>query len=190
MNPSKLSQVLKMSSVVAAICVLVASLPIKAQEVQRQIVQPTPEILSVPCFDGGGSGGWMYENLPDEYFPVGLVAANQWPTRSVRDHPMYNSEAPWNKYATCVIVPASQPTSIAQSTPEILSVPCFDGGGSGGWMYENLPNEYFPVGLVAANQWPTHSLPDHPMYSSDEPWNKYATCVIVPASSALANEAD
>ena len=71
-------------------------------------VQSVPEIISVPCFDGGGSGGWMYENLPDEYFPLGFISANQWPIRSVSDHPMYNPDAPWNKYATYVVVPANQ----------------------------------------------------------------------------------
>lgn len=108
MNPYKLSQALKTSSVLAAICVLAASYSVKAQEAPWRNVQSTPEILSVPCVDGGGSGGWMYEDLPDEYFPIGLVSANQWPTRSVADHPMYNPDSPWNKYATCVIVPANQ----------------------------------------------------------------------------------
>ena len=182
MSLYKLSQSLKISSVLAAICVLAVSHPVQAQEAQGRNVQSTPEILSVPCFDGGGSGGWMYGSLPDEYFPLGLIAANQWPLRSVADHPMYNPDAPWNKYATCVIVPASQPKNVAQATPEILSVPCFDGGGSGGWMYEGLPDEYFPLGLIAVNQWPVHSVADHPMYISDSPRSKYATCVIVPAS--------
>ena len=109
MNFCKVSQPLKISSVLAVICVLAASYPVKAQETQEQNVQPTPEILSVPCFDGGGSGGWMYEGLPDEYFPLGLIAANEWPLRSVADHPMYNPDAPWNKYATCIIVPANRP---------------------------------------------------------------------------------
>ena len=185
MNFCKVSQPLKISSVLAVICVLAASYPVKAQETQEQNVQSAPEILSVPCFDGGGSGGWMYEGLPDEYFPLGLITANEWPLRSVADHPMYNPDAPWNKYATCIIVPASQPSleaNTVQPTPEILSVPCFDGGGSGGWMYEGLPDEYFPLGLITANEWPLRSVADHPMYNPDAPWNKYATCIIVPAN--------
>ena len=109
MNFCKVSQSLKISSVLATICVLAASYPVKAQETQEQNIQSTPEILSVPCFDGGGSGGWMYEGLPDEYFPLGLITANEWPLCSVADHPMYNPDAPWNKYATCIIVPANRP---------------------------------------------------------------------------------
>lgn len=109
MSLCKLSQALKISSVPAAICILAASYPVKAQEAWGQNVQSTPEILSVPCVNGGGSGGWMYEGLPDEYFPLGLITANQWPTRSVADHPMYDPSASWNTYATCIIVPARQP---------------------------------------------------------------------------------
>lgn len=165
----------------AAICILAASYPVGAQEVRGKNIQSTPAVLSVPCVDGGGSGGWMYEDLPNEYFPLGLITANQWPTRSVTDHPMYDPEASWNKYATCIIVPAYQPTNAAQSTTEILSVPCVDGGGSGGWMYENLPDEYFPLGLITANQWPLRSVADHPMYDPEAAWNTYATCIIVPA---------
>ena len=184
MNFYKLSQALKISSLPAVICILAASYPVQAQEIGGQNIQATPGILSVPCFDGGGSGGWMYEGLPDEYFPIGLITANQWPLRSVADHPMYNPDAPWNRYATCIIVPANQPTDIVQATPGILSVPCFDGGGSGGWMYEGLPDEYFPIGLITANQWPLRSVADHPMYNPDAPWNKYATCIIVPANQS------
>jgi hypothetical protein len=75
---------------------------------ETDATQSTPGMLSVPCVNGGGSGGWMYENLPDEYFPLGLISANQWPLRSVPDHPMYDPDSPWDKYATCVIVPANQ----------------------------------------------------------------------------------
>ena len=75
---------------------------------ETNTAQSTPGILSVPCFDGGGSGGWMYEDLPAEYFPLGLISANEWPLRSASEHPMYNPDAPWNKYATCVVVPANQ----------------------------------------------------------------------------------
>lgn len=108
MNFYKLSHALKVSSILAAACVLAAPYPVKAQEDRRQSVQSTPQILSVPCVDGGGSGGWMYEGLPDKYFPLGLITANQWPSRSTSDHPMYDPDASWNTYATCVIVPARQ----------------------------------------------------------------------------------
>jgi len=67
------------------------------------------ETLAVPCFNGGGSGGWMYNNLPDHYFPVGLIAVNEYPIRNVKNHPFYNPNHPWEKYATCVIVPAKYP---------------------------------------------------------------------------------
>ena len=184
MNLYKLFQALKISSLPAVIYILAACYPVKAQKTGGQNIQSTPGILSVPCVDGGGSGGWMYEGLPDEYFPLGLITANQWPLRAVADHPMYNPNAPWNKYATCIIVPANQPTDIVQSTPGILSVPCVDGGGSGGWMYEGLSDEYFPLGLITANQWPLRAVADHPMYDPNAPWNTYATCIIVPANQS------
>ena len=185
MNFCRVSQSSKISSVLAVTFVLTASYSVKAQETQWQTVQSTPEILSVPCFDGGGSGGWMYEGLPDEYFPFGLIAANEWSLRSVSNHPMYNPNAPRTKYATCIIVPARQPAleaNTVQPTPAILSVPCFDGGGSGGWMYEGLPTEYFPLGLIAVNEWSLRSVSDHPMYNPNAPRNKYATCIVVPAN--------
>jgi hypothetical protein len=66
--------------------------------------------LSVPCFDGGGSGGWMFgEEMPEHYFPIGIITVNGWPLRSIPDHPMYNPDAPWNEYGTCIIVPAKYP---------------------------------------------------------------------------------
>ena len=185
MNFCRVSQSSKISLVLAVTFVLTASYSVKAQEAQWQAVQPTPAILSVPCFNGGGSGGWMYEGLPDEYYPLGLITTNSWPLRSVSDHPMYNPNAPQNKYATCIIVPATQlalDVNATQPTPAILSIPCFDGGGSGGWMYEGLPDEYYPLGLIAANEWPLRSVSDHPMYNPDAPQNKYATCIVVPAS--------
>ena len=65
--------------------------------------------LSVPCVNGGGSGGWMYEDLPGHYFPLGLINVNEWPLRSISDHPMYEPDVPWNTYGTCIIVPAKYP---------------------------------------------------------------------------------
>jgi len=67
------------------------------------------ETVAVPCFNGGGSGGWMYNNLPKHYFPLGLITVNETPIRSIKAHPDYNPNAPWNKYGTCVIVPAKYP---------------------------------------------------------------------------------
>jgi len=58
------------------------------------------ETLAVPCFNGGGSGGWMYKGFPKHYFPVGLIKVNETPLRSVKDHPMYDPRAPWNRYGT------------------------------------------------------------------------------------------
>ncbi len=71
--------------------------------------QASAETLAVPCVNGGGSGGWMYENLPSHYFPLGLITVNEWPLRSINTHPNYDPKAPWNKYGTCVIVPAKYP---------------------------------------------------------------------------------
>lgn len=67
------------------------------------------ETLAVPCVNGGGSGGWMFKNLPDHYFPLGLIKVNESPVRSIKKHPMYVPNVPTNKYGTCVIVPAKYP---------------------------------------------------------------------------------
>ncbi|MEM6256643.1 MAG: hypothetical protein AAF215_10885 [Cyanobacteria bacterium P01_A01_bin.123] len=65
--------------------------------------------LSVPCVNGSGSGGWMYEDLPTHYFPLGLITVNEWPLRSIPDHPMYDTNASWSTYGTCIIIPAKYP---------------------------------------------------------------------------------
>jgi len=67
------------------------------------------ETLAVPCVNGGGSSGWMYNSLPKHYFPLGLIAVNETPIRNVKNHPDFNPNYPWQKYATCVIVPAKYP---------------------------------------------------------------------------------
>jgi len=65
------------------------------------------EIITVPCYDGGGSGGWMFsDRLPKKYFPLTIVAVNEVPLRSIKDHPMYDPKAPWNKYGYCAVVPS------------------------------------------------------------------------------------
>ena len=67
------------------------------------------EVISVPCVNGGGSGGWMLGgNLPKEYFPVVILGINQWVPRSVEAHPFYDPKATWNKYGTCAIAPSRQ----------------------------------------------------------------------------------
>jgi hypothetical protein len=73
------------------------------------VTEQQSTILSVPCVNGGGSGGWMYEGLPEHYFPIGLVTVNEWPLRSIPEHSMYDPEATWNEYGTCIIVPAKYP---------------------------------------------------------------------------------
>lgn len=94
MKPQLKAQTL---NVVLSVVVLLLALPAAA------------ETLAVPCVNGGGSGGWTFENLPSDYFPLGLITVNETPLRSVKDHPFYDSKAPWNKYGTCVIVPARYP---------------------------------------------------------------------------------
>ena len=72
--------------------------------------QASAETIAIPCVNGGGSGGWMYsENLPSRYFPLGVITVNEWPLRSIATHPMYDRKAPWNKYGTCIVVPARYP---------------------------------------------------------------------------------
>ncbi|MBD1848477.1 hypothetical protein [Leptolyngbya sp. FACHB-711] len=73
------------------------------------ITPPQSAILSVPCVNGGGSGGWMYQNLPEHYFPIGLITVNEWSPRSIPEHSMYDPEALWSQYGTCIIVPARYP---------------------------------------------------------------------------------
>ena len=67
------------------------------------------ETLAVPCVNGGGSGGWMFKNLPDHYFPLRLITVNESPVRSIERHPMFVPNVLTNKYGTCVIVPARYP---------------------------------------------------------------------------------
>jgi hypothetical protein len=74
------------------------------------IKKPDSATLSVPCVNGGGSGGWMYQpGMPEHYFPLGLINVNEWPLRSESKHPMYDPSNQRNKYATCIIVPAKYP---------------------------------------------------------------------------------
>ena len=65
--------------------------------------------LAVPCVNGGGSGGWMYSNLPDHYFPLKLIKINKLPPSSIKVHPMYTPNISTNKYGTCIVIPAKYP---------------------------------------------------------------------------------
>lgn len=68
------------------------------------------DIINVPCFDGGGSGGWMFEpGLPEKYFPISILKVQQWPLRSYPDHPMYEPGNEFAKYGTCSIIPSDHP---------------------------------------------------------------------------------
>jgi len=67
------------------------------------------DTISVPCFNGGGSGGWMFgENVSKKYFPVVIIGINQWKPGMAKEHPDYDPAAPWNKYGTCAIVPSHE----------------------------------------------------------------------------------
>jgi hypothetical protein len=76
---------------------------------QINITKPGSTTLAVPCVDGGGSGGWMFEGLPEHYFPLGMISVDEWPLRAIEKHPMYDPKSRWNRYGTCVIVPSKYP---------------------------------------------------------------------------------
>ena len=65
--------------------------------------------LSVPCVNGGGSGGWMFNNLPDYYFPLKIIKINKLPPSSIKKHPMYVPNVFTNGYGTCIVIPAKYP---------------------------------------------------------------------------------
>ncbi|MFY7873390.1 MAG: hypothetical protein ACOVQL_13585 [Limnohabitans sp.] len=68
------------------------------------------DILNVPCFNGGGSGGWMFEpGLPKEYFPIAILNIQRWAIRNYPNHPMYEPDHKTAQYATCSIVPSNHP---------------------------------------------------------------------------------
>ena len=63
------------------------------------------EIINVPCFDGGGSAGWVHtEDLPRSYYPMVLLGVSQLKPGDFQSHPMYNeftSRDPRNKFGYC-----------------------------------------------------------------------------------------
>ena len=77
--------------------------------------QALAEVVSLPCFNFGGSGGLMFgkqhkgEEIPRHWFPLVVVEVQEYPLRSRKDHPYYNQEKPEGLYATCAVVPARYP---------------------------------------------------------------------------------
>lgn len=65
--------------------------------------------ISVPCMNGGGSGGWLFENLPQHYFPLTEVSVEEWPKHLAMKHPLYQANIPWNRYGTCKVIPSKYP---------------------------------------------------------------------------------
>lgn len=65
--------------------------------------------IEVPCVNGGGSGGWMFSNLPGHYFPLKLIKINKLPQSSIKKHPMYVPNVFTNTYGTCIVIPAKHP---------------------------------------------------------------------------------
>jgi len=63
------------------------------------------EIINVPCFDAGGSAGWVHtDNLPSSYYPMVLLGVSQLKPGDYQSHPMYNkftSRDPSNKFGYC-----------------------------------------------------------------------------------------
>lgn len=74
--------------------------------------------------------------------------------------------------------------TISQGQRDIINLPCFNGGGSGGWMFESgTPNEYYPITILKVQEWPLRSYPDHPQYKPDSKFAKYGTCAIIPSGN-------
>lgn len=74
--------------------------------------------------------------------------------------------------------------TINQGQRDIVNIPCVDGGGSGGWMFEaDTPEEYYPINILKVQQWAIRNYPDHPMYDPDDKFSKYGTCAIIPTEN-------
>ena len=63
------------------------------------------KIMTGPCKDGGGSGGWMFEanSIPDHHFPVVILSVSQMKPGQYSEHPMYDAPREWDRYGYCAI---------------------------------------------------------------------------------------
>ena len=81
----------------------------------------------------------------------------------------------------------------APSRAEIINVPCFDAGGSAGWVHtDNLPRSYYPIVLLGVSQLKPGFYESHPMYGERihalDPRIKYGYCAYSTSDKSIFKE--
>lgn len=67
------------------------------------------ESMTVPCYDGGGSGGWMFpSSIPESWFPLRTIKVRELHrgSKEERMHPDFDPQyAKFTRYGYCTVAP-------------------------------------------------------------------------------------